>query len=868
MAYPLLPALLLPVPLLQSAPEFLPLDAPSESDLPVALAFSGDGAQVVVVHRDTDNVDLFDASTGLRSATLAVGDRPGDVATTADGTRAVVVNRGDDSLSVIDLVQAQVIATHGLAGTRGYQVEVTPDGSRAVVGCAGGPGSATIDVLDLLSGAVLLSFPSVGQSRFDDILLLEEGDTTVEQFTGFELLPDGSSVLVLDRLNSDLVRYDLASGQVLGTLSFSGIGLDVSVSPDGSVAVVNRRSIARVLEVDVASMSVTGDFAINPASGAPIQISADKNHAVIGSGGLRFVDLASGQESALGVPYNVEAMALSADGASLVAVAARSDFSDADTVVVDVASRSVVATLPVAGGHFLAASPLDNRVAILEYGIAERLHIIDAAGAASSVLSTTPTGSLPEGDRPRFVALSPQGGVALSCNAQSGNVSLIDLSTRNVEAWIETDLGPWHADFAPDGSTAVVANRRARTVSVVDIQSRTTLITLPVLEEPLVVKVHPDGLRAFVALSDGIFENTNYLAFIDLAGAASSVVDTLQGLMNRDLELSPDGSTLYTLSHTGLVETIDLATRTRIELNSVSNLITQSMVLRADGSQMFVRDARGALNSYDLAPWSFRWSTHAPPGAGHSIESPIVLDAAEEYVYMSSDDFAGADLRVHRTSNGDVVRSLPAGGEISGIAIDGDRLYVTTDDQLRIYTAAGPGTALLGVVPLSQTAKGLAFDAATRTAIVNEVGERDGLDLIDVDAGDPLGTTFCSSTANSSGSVAHLSAIGSDMASPLMLTLSISGLPGSTQGLIFFGTERLAGTPFGDGLRCAGGATRRVQPAAASSGGTAVLSLNAAAPYASSISAGADLAFQFWFRDTMAGMSGFNTSDGLNIVFQ
>ena len=133
---------------------------------------------------------------------------------------------------------------------------------------------------------------------------------------------------------------------------------------------------------------------------------------------------------------------------------------------------------------------------------------------------------------------------------------------------------------------------------------------------------------------------------------------------------------------------------------------------------------------------------------------------------------------------------------------------------------------------------------------------------------DAPGAHFCTALVNSSGSPALISASGSDTALDEHLTLRALDCPAGVPGLFYFGTTSIS-VPFGDGFRCAGGSLTRIRPVATTGvTGIARRELDFAAPYASSIVAGADLRFQYWFRDVAAGMRGFNLSNGLRIAFQ
>ena len=133
--------------------------------------------------------------------------------------------------------------------------------------------------------------------------------------------------------------------------------------------------------------------------------------------------------------------------------------------------------------------------------------------------------------------------------------------------------------------------------------------------------------------------------------------------------------------------------------------------------------------------------------------------------------------------------------------------------------------------------------------------------------GSGVGTTYCVGAPNSVGTGALTTATGSATVADNNFTLITDGLPGGVPGLYFFGPNQVQ-VAFGDGFRCVGGATRRVQPPAFSMGGTAMRTLDLTGPPAAGVVvSGADLNFQFWYRDAMGGPSGFNLSDGLNVVF-
>ena len=125
--------------------------------------------------------------------------------------------------------------------------------------------------------------------------------------------------------------------------------------------------------------------------------------------------------------------------------------------------------------------------------------------------------------------------------------------------------------------------------------------------------------------------------------------------------------------------------------------------------------------------------------------------------------------------------------------------------------------------------------------------------------------------ANGSGQGAVLSASGSASIAAADLVLRATNMLPSNAGLFFQGTGQPgggAGVPFGDGLRCAGGAVARIQIRISNPGGIASTTLDVAAK--GGVSAGQTRHYQLWYRDTFTSPCGgfFNTSNGLSITWQ
>jgi hypothetical protein len=131
-----------------------------------------------------------------------------------------------------------------------------------------------------------------------------------------------------------------------------------------------------------------------------------------------------------------------------------------------------------------------------------------------------------------------------------------------------------------------------------------------------------------------------------------------------------------------------------------------------------------------------------------------------------------------------------------------------------------------------------------------------------------IGTSYCTSTTNSTGSVAVVTATGSSSIVANNLVLHAGPVPASVNGLFFFGASA-SQVPFGNGIKCVAPPTVRLPLATSTPGGQLDVAVDNSSPPASSyLTAGTTWHFQAWFRDPTAGGSNYNLSDGLRITFQ
>ncbi|MFT4539211.1 MAG: hypothetical protein ACI841_003159 [Planctomycetota bacterium] len=125
--------------------------------------------------------------------------------------------------------------------------------------------------------------------------------------------------------------------------------------------------------------------------------------------------------------------------------------------------------------------------------------------------------------------------------------------------------------------------------------------------------------------------------------------------------------------------------------------------------------------------------------------------------------------------------------------------------------------------------------------------------------------SYCDASPNSTGFPTQMSALGSVSLSDDDFKLKARVVP-NQPGLFYFGTQE-ASIPFGDGTRCVGGTTYRLNvmmPVFDALEANVPLTTG---PHVGVIDPGDTFHFQAWYRDPAAGGSGFNLSDGLHVNF-
>jgi YVTN family beta-propeller protein len=246
-------------------------------------------------------------------------------------------------------------------------------------------------------------------------------------------------------------------------------------------------------------------------------------------------------------------------------------------------SPFVATTVPVGSTPLSAAVTPDGR----------HVYIVNAGSSNVSVIDTasnTVTATIPVPGAGR-VAISPDGRYAYvtacpnSCNNVQGDVSVIDTATNTVTAILTVGSGPFGVAISPDGRYAYVTDRNSEAVSVIDTASRTVTATVPVGVFPTSVAVSPDGREVYVTNA-----TSNTVSVIDTASNTVSATIPAGAGADFSVAVAPDGRYAYVTDLAGTVYVIDTGSNTVITTVSVG-AHSFAVAFTPDGRYAYVTDA-------------------------------------------------------------------------------------------------------------------------------------------------------------------------------------------------------------------------------------------------------------------------------------
>ncbi|WP_445165919.1 VCBS domain-containing protein [Mycolicibacterium sp. Dal123E01] len=286
------------------------------------------------------------------------------------------------------------------------------------------------------------------------------------------LSANGATLYVVNTSDKTVSVIDTATKAVVATIGVGSTPFQIALAPNG-FAYVTTSDDNWVTVIDTATNTVKATIwvagasyglAIDPSSGLAYAAQLSQNR-------VRLFNIATNTLTttiSLNGPVTV---ALSPNGTLLYA--ATWEVSTSGVSVINTATRSVVATIPLSSRPlFLAVSPDGSMIYVTNSttGTGDAIE----PGNTVSVISTatnTVTATITVGDYPSDVAFSPDGKFAYVTNAYSGTVSVIDTATNTVTHTISAAMSPGFVTVSPDGHTAYVTDSVSNMISVIDLSA-------------------------------------------------------------------------------------------------------------------------------------------------------------------------------------------------------------------------------------------------------------------------------------------------------------------------------------------------------------------------------------------------------------
>ena len=285
---------------------------------------------LVVTNKSDHTVTILDVGSGTVLATLPTGQGPHEVAVSHDGRWAVATNYGvrgapGNSLTVFDLETLEVTRTidlgehqrpHGAAFLPGDSLlAVTAEASQVVL------------LVDITTGDVVGTMPTQ-QAASHMLALVPDGsriyttnirDGTLTELDvasreplrvvpvapvveGLAVSPSGDEVWVGSNEDQTVSVFDVESGEIVAELTGFGFPYRISITPDGSLAIVSDPIRDEVWLFDVSTRDKRARISIAESAGAGesspqgITISRDGQVAYVTLGGrdqVAVIDLGS-----------------------------------------------------------------------------------------------------------------------------------------------------------------------------------------------------------------------------------------------------------------------------------------------------------------------------------------------------------------------------------------------------------------------------------------------------------------------------------------------------------------------------------------------------------------------------------------------
>ncbi|WP_421948312.1 T9SS type A sorting domain-containing protein [Phaeodactylibacter xiamenensis] len=495
---------------LRNEEAIIPAGDEVEGDYIGQMAFTADGAYVLVPHRQTNNISVIEWETGAFVADIPVGGSPIEI--TVMDTMAVVPCFTSNEAYLINLNDFSVAAVIP-TGAQPTKARISRDGSTAAVAC---DEADVLEVIDLATLTKQMTIPGFNNYLYRFSLITSNPRNTLF-WSGFELSPDGSLAVVGGE--DALQFFDTQTGDLVESIPDVPNAGQISLSGDGThLVAVSTGNEGQLSRIALETLSLVGQ--LSPpgsisSSYSSVAVNMDGTRAAVTglSGTIYLARFDEGDVVDVSVTSSPNWIFSSADYQYAIGGQFYLSVIDFETAEIVGSSQGI----PIQNG---AVSPANNRMVATDPLRYEGLDYYEFEDPTSlNYLMRTPTGSPIEADASYSATLTPDLDRVLVANPLSGSLSVINLEEEALEA-----LVPFSSEetyfAATDGAYAYVAKRGEDQVEVIDLETFEIVKTVSSGgDRPDQIYVLPGGDRAYVLNAGGV----DRIGVLQQAGAGTSL---------------------------------------------------------------------------------------------------------------------------------------------------------------------------------------------------------------------------------------------------------------------------------------------------------------------------------------------------------
>lgn len=495
---------------LRNEEAIIPAGDEVEGDYIGQMAFTADGAYVLVPHRQTNNISVIEWETGAFVADIPVGGSPIEI--TVMDTMAVVPCFTSNEAYLINLNDFSVAAVIP-TGAQPTKARISRDGSTAAVAC---DEADVLEVIDLATLTKQMTIPGFNNYLYRFSLITSNPRNTLF-WSGFELSPDGSLAVVGGE--DALQFFDTQTGDLVESIPDVPNAGQISLSGDGThLVAVSTGNEGQLSRIALETLSLVGQ--LSPpgsisSSYSSVAVNIDGTRAAVTglSGTIYLARFDEGDVVDISVTSSPNWIFSSADYQYAIGGQFYLSVIDFETAEIVGSSQGI----PIQNG---AVSPANNRMVATDPLRYEGLDYYEFEDPTSlNYLMRTPTGSPIEADASYSATLTPDLDRVLVANPLSGSLSVINLEEEALEA-----LVPFSSEetyfAATDGAYAYVAKRGEDQVEVIDLETFEIVKTVSSGgDRPDQIYVLPGGDRAYVLNAGGV----DRIGVLQQAGAGTSL---------------------------------------------------------------------------------------------------------------------------------------------------------------------------------------------------------------------------------------------------------------------------------------------------------------------------------------------------------